>query len=194
MKKNIEPKRKKTIIISRSQVKLTLIMFLVIAIFSGLCITSAFYFSNKNKVLTENIITDLEETIKKEDDIITAFIKYTQSIISERYELQTTKILDGHNENIAAINNSIEEVKETNSLYLIMIIILSSILLLQTIFFIIFSLRRTHKIYGPVFVMTRILEQLKNGEEVNIRPLRKKDEFKQLYELLTEFIKKEQDK
>lgn len=194
MKTNTTPNRKKTIIINRSQIKLTLLMMLIIAVFSGLCILSAFYFSNKNKILTENIITELDETVKKEDDVITAFITYTQSIISHRYELKTTKILEDHNENIETINNIVEDVKKVNNFNLLMVIILAFILLLQTIFFIVFALRQTHKIYGPMFVMTRILEQLKNGEEVNLRPLRKKDEFKQFYELFSEFIKKQQSK
>ncbi len=39
----------------------------------------------------------------------------------------------------------------------------------------------THRICGPVFVLQRYMSELAEGHLPNLRPLRKKDEFKELY-------------
>jgi hypothetical protein len=124
------PKRKKKIVISRSQIRITFLMLLVIAIFSVLCISSAVYFSRKNKLQNDNIITDLNDTIVKEDNMVTAFITFAKTVVSNRYELKTDKIFESHEENIESIKGSVEKIEEVNSQIILLVIILSAILML----------------------------------------------------------------
>ncbi len=53
-----------------------------------------------------------------------------------------------------------------------------------------FGILITHRMAGPVFVMKRVLNDLIEGKESSLRPLRKSDEFKDLYDLLKTFVDK----
>lgn len=46
----------------------------------------------------------------------------------------------------------------------------------------------SHRICGPIYVMTRVLRELADGRIPSVRPLRKKDEFKELNGLLHDVI------
>jgi methyl-accepting chemotaxis protein len=50
------------------------------------------------------------------------------------------------------------------------------------------SILMTHRICGPLFVMKRYLTQIADGRLPVLRPLRRRDEFKDLYEALDEAI------
>ena len=50
------------------------------------------------------------------------------------------------------------------------------------------SLIMTHRICGPLFVLERFIRELGQGRIPNIRPLRKKDEFKALYATFTDTV------
>jgi hypothetical protein len=52
----------------------------------------------------------------------------------------------------------------------------------------IWSIIVTHRISGPVFVMKRVLADLATGRFPRKRPLRKKDEFKDFYEVLWQAV------
>ena len=53
---------------------------------------------------------------------------------------------------------------------------------------IVWSLLVTHRICGPVFVINRWLQELQSGRLPNLRSLRNKDEFKDLYETFASTI------
>ncbi len=50
------------------------------------------------------------------------------------------------------------------------------------------SILMTHRICGPLFVMKRYLLQIADGRLPTLRPLRRRDEFKDLYEALDQAI------
>ncbi len=50
------------------------------------------------------------------------------------------------------------------------------------------SILMTHRICGPMFVMKRYLLEMAQGRLPSLRPLRKRDEFKDLYEALDQAI------
>jgi len=52
-----------------------------------------------------------------------------------------------------------------------------------------FGMIATHRIAGPIFVMTRYLGALAEGRIPSMRPLRKNDELKGLYGSLENYVK-----
>ncbi len=76
-----------------------------------------------------------------------------------------------------------------NNILLIMIVFLiaAGIILYPVI------IRRTHRISGPIFIMSEYIREIINGQYPDLRPMRKKDELKEFYALfsqLIEFLKK----
>jgi HAMP domain-containing protein len=52
----------------------------------------------------------------------------------------------------------------------------------------VWSFVATHRICGPLFVMERYLRELTRGQLPELRPLRRKDEFNQLYSVFAEMV------
>lgn len=52
----------------------------------------------------------------------------------------------------------------------------------------VWSLVFSHRICGPIFVLTRWLEELGTGRFPNVRPLRKKDEFKPIHDVFQQTV------
>ena len=77
------------------------------------------------------------------------------------------------------------EIKRNSSLVLYFIIIM--IVIQSSIIFVLF-IYITHKISGPIYVMTQLLQELKQGKIPKYRPLRKKDELQDMYAELCETI------
>lgn len=69
-------------------------------------------------------------------------------------------------------------IKENSTLVIYCIIILTVI---QTAVIFILSLFFTHKISGPVYVMTQYLREIQKGGKPDFRPLRRKDELHDFY-------------
>lgn len=84
------------------------------------------------------------------------------------------------------INANHEMIKTNNKVVLyilvIMTVIQASIIFFQFLFF-------SHKISGPVLVMTNYLRELRKGNSPEFRPLRVNDELKEFYHELGKTIK-----
>jgi hypothetical protein len=73
-----------------------------------------------------------------------------------------------------------------NSDLVLKIIVLAA--LLQTFIVVFVIIRLSHRITGPIYVMTGYLRELRGGGEPRMRPLRKRDEFKEFYEEFRDLI------
>jgi uncharacterized protein YxeA len=77
------------------------------------------------------------------------------------------------------------KIKEASKIVLYFLIIMT---IVQTIIIFTLSIFFTHKISGPIFVMSRYLKEIKEDKVPEFRPLRDKDEFKEFYQELQEAI------
>jgi len=88
------------------------------------------------------------------------------------------------NEEIIKSNNSIIS---TNT-YLIAAVIIITLAGLGLLFTIL--IRHTHRIAGPIFLMTKYGNEILKGEKPQMRDLREKDEFVEFYNLFRQMINK----
>ncbi len=49
-------------------------------------------------------------------------------------------------------------------------------------------IRQTHRVSGPIYVISTFMKDIIEGREPNLRPLRDKDELKDFYELFKEMV------
>jgi hypothetical protein len=71
----------------------------------------------------------------------------------------------------------------------ILIIVVISIVILQAIVIFFVLIRQTHRIAGPIHVMTSYMKQIINGHiPEHVRALRKKDFFQENYEVFREMV------
>lgn len=63
-----------------------------------------------------------------------------------------------------------------------LIVILIVFLFAQSIILFYLIIRRSHRTSGPVFILNRYISEIQNGKFPEIRPLRPKDDFTQLFD------------
>jgi|GEM_PF-897927 len=71
-------------------------------------------------------------------------------------------------------------------------VIIGSMLIavLGLIFIYLKMIRETHRISGPIYLMTRYIKEIKKGKYPDMRDLRKDDEFREFYDLFRELAEK----
>ncbi len=180
-------KKRQKLIDKKFQLKIT---FRIIGITSiGFLILIAFLGVHATKT-----INDLNKTIKTEDDMVKGFIKYndyTKKIITklqpdEWREIDIKKMTKDHESAMDAIRNQMFSLK-------IFISLLIGIVLLQAIFLYFYLVDMTHKISGPLFVISQQIDLMLKGKKPNLRALRKNDELKEFYDNFTKLVDKMHD-
>ncbi|MDY6968485.1 MAG: hypothetical protein SVR08_07525 [Spirochaetota bacterium] len=89
---------------------------------------------------------------------------------------------------IVAISNNNHEISKiisNNNLIIVLIIAFAILILFIMIFFII---RRASRISGPIYVMTEYINEIIDGGYPDYRPIRKRDEFHDFYELFVKMM------
>lgn len=166
--------RKQYIINKKFQLKTTFsviaIVFVIVAIIIAAIGVNAAY--NNKKLI--NII-------QIQDNIVEALIAYSQSPHDTEQKLAIQNIANDHVKNI----NTIKEIIELNNFLLLIII---AFVILQGIILYFVLIRKTHKIAGPIYVMSNYFNDIIKGNIPNPRPLRKNDELQDFYELFVKMV------
>jgi len=167
-------KRKQYIIDKKFQKKTTFsiigITSLIAAILIGLiCLNLSF--NNKR----------LSNVIEIQDNVVNTLVTYSQGKQLDEQKSAIKNITRFHYNNISTIKDII---KKNN--WLIIIIIIISIGQSIILYFIL--IRKTHRISGPIYVLSKHMNEIINGQYPDIRPLRKEDELKKLYELFRQMV------
>ncbi|HOJ29482.1 MAG TPA: hypothetical protein PL059_10450 [Spirochaetota bacterium] len=166
--------RKQYIINKKFQLKTTFsviaIVFVIVAIIIAAIGVNAAY--NNKKLI--NII-------QIQDNIVEALIAYSQSPHDSDQKLAIQNIANDHVKNI----NTIKEIIELNNFLLLIII---TFVILQGIILYFVLIRKTHKIAGPIYVMSNYFNDIIKGNIPNPRPLRKNDELQDFYALFMKMV------
>jgi len=166
--------RKQYIINKKFQLKTTFsviaIVFVIVAIIIAAIGVNAAY--NNKKLI--NII-------QIQDNIVEALIAYSQSPHDSDQKLAIQNIANDHVKNI----NTIKEIIELNNFLLLIII---TFVILQGIILYFVLIRKTHKIAGPIYVMSNYFNDIIKGNIPNPRPLRKNDELQDFYALFVKMV------
>ncbi|MFC1669421.1 hypothetical protein ACFL20_03460 [Spirochaetota bacterium] len=72
----------------------------------------------------------------------------------------------------------------------ILIISILILVVIESIILFIILIRKTHRISGPIYVMSNYMKDIIEGSDFVFRPLRKKDEFKDFYQLFQDMVQK----
>ncbi|MBU2510082.1 hypothetical protein KJ966_02050 [bacterium] len=197
-------KRKQTIVNRDFQLKKTLGVTAVVSVIISIIIISVGVFitinnneiDNNNAGVIDNIsrtkeIMDLHQSLwinllsLRPDDcnkmdqktIDNAMKDYNNAIDKLNAAIESNENLIKSNQGIMKYNN-----------WLIMMIILFFIIGIAILYNRV--LEHTHRISGPIFVMTRIIKEALEGKDPQMRDLREKDDFKEFHELFRDLIRK----
>ncbi len=169
------------------------IFFILIGI---IIITIGINYYNDNKKI-EKIVGEQNNIMNAQTEIIKSMLQIINIKNGNNYELKT-KIKEKSDNNSLSMRNNIDIIKNltqrNNLIFLIIIVFLiaTGFILYPVL------IRKTHKISGPIYLMSEYIRDVMNGKYPDLRPLRKKDELKEFYQLFSRFItflkKREDDK
>lgn len=180
-------KRKQYVVDKKFQLGTTFtiigVIFLIVAVIIALI---AFNATRNNAKLSQ--IVDVQ------DNIVQALISHTSALeTAKTVQKPAVKGADMEQIELRAIASdhysNIEDMKtmvKRNTWILASVVGLVAI---QGIVLFFILILKTHRIAGPIFVMSMYMRQIRDGSVPDsLRPLRKHDEFKQFYELFGEMV------
>jgi len=139
-------------------------------------------------------IRNLQGAINTEQNIVNAFIKYSDMTSNADLQLRSKKISDDHNASINIIAAHIQVLSGLlKSNFLIILIIAGFILAMGLILFF-YLIRLTHTISGPIYVISQHIQDIMDGKEPSFRALREDDQLKDFYNQFAEMVKTIQSK
>jgi hypothetical protein len=186
--------RKKKIIDKKFQFR-AIFSVAVIALVSFSMITALItFFSVRSRTNIETERIRLENSIKIEDNIVTAFIEYAIKSPGGAIKLSTKTVEKDHTESMDAIKNHIAMLQRYTDDYFYLLLSTIGITILVIAVYCLYMLHFTHRISGPIFVMSRHIQEMLDGREPQFRDLRDKDEFKELYARVVELGGKMKEK
>ncbi len=177
-------KRNIKIINKRKQLKIIIPIIIIYIAASAFTIAIISISFKKSINEIDYAISDLNSSIKTEDDIVNSFVFVAKKLIGKEYELHTEKITTDHNKSLTKINDQIEVLRQISIRQMNILYILIGVLSVIAIILTLFLTGITHKIYGPVYVMTKYLKDILKGKEISGRALRKGDELYDLNNLI----------
>jgi len=182
--------RKKNIIDRKFQLRTVFSVTAIAMIFFAAVIAVIIFFSimSRNNISTE--IRSLEKAAETEDNIVTAFAAYARAVTGLPVKLSIDVIQKDHAESMGAIQDHIVMLKRYADYYFYLLFITIAIMIALAAVYYFYLIRITHRMSGPVFVMSRCIQDLIDGREPRFRSLREKDEFKEMYRKLIELGEK----
>jgi len=153
---------------------LVLITFFIIIGFVGMNA------SQNNKMIKLNVLK-LKRIIEVENKIV----EDKKNEISSKKE--NNKKMDI--EVLTIIKNHLIELENSAEKNIKLFTIILGVIVFFVFILIFYLLRFTHKIAGPIYVMSTYLDDIIEGKELNLRDLRDGDELKEFYEKFTKVIK-----
>ena len=84
--------------------------------------------------------------------------------------------------------------KDIMSFNKILLFLIFGLIIVHSIVLYVLIIRKTHRISGPIYVMSMYIEEIIKGKLPNPRPLRDNDELKDFYELFKKMVDSLRDK
>jgi len=145
--------------------------------------------ANNSKSMKESV-EGLNKAIAIENSIIESFIEFDQAGANTAFVMKIAEIRNDHDNSIKQIWKHVSGLESVIILNHYIITAIIVLFFLQSIIFCFYLIHFTHRIAGPVQVITRYMEKIINGEKAGFRALRDKDELKEFHDKFIEMVKK----
>lgn len=175
----------------RFQLKILFSILALLFLFFG---TSLYFIHRNTRInqrLTQTAVAELNQTVAAEEAIVKSFIKFASAISNRRFDLKTDLIRKDHDASVEKIRNAISRMESITARNNRLMLIITVLFVIQTLFIIVYIISLTHRIYGPIHVMNTMLAEATRGKALNRRKLRKGDEFQTFYENFSAYIEKQ---
>ena len=176
-------KRKKYIINKKFQIKWTLIISLIGTLCAGLFAAGAWYSIHQQNELIVSAITTDDKLRHESQEVMIQLLNMPDRTEKEKesYERQFYELK-------ADFEKSKEDKKAAVAANQRARYIMIAFVLIIGIFLFLWGIVLTHRVAGPLYVIQSTLKRLAETGDLDTRPLREKDEFKDIYNNIRESL------
>ncbi len=182
-------KRKQYIIDKGFQLRHTFSIIGIVSVITAvilIAITASVVYNN-NK-LTENN-TKITNIYEIENSIFVSLSSLPESVkdpVLRKALIQNTK---NHDRNMETLNRIIAFNTTIIRYNKILLAAILAIILAESIALYVILIRKTHRISGPIYVISNFMKDIIAGRDPKLRPLRKGDELQEFYDLFQKMVK-----
>ena len=142
---------------------------------------------HNNSILRENShkITNIYDI---ENSIFTSLSSFPEAVkdpVIKKAMIQNTR---NHEKNMETLNNITSYNTKIITYNRILLWAIILVILVQCAALYIILIRQTHRVSGPIYVISNFMKDIIEGRQPNLRPLRQKDELKEFYELFKQMV------
>lgn len=166
--------RKQYIIDKKFQLRTTFTVIGVVTIISAIIIAAIASYVVWNNSRIDNIY-------QIEDNVFSFLTSRFQGVEDPAYKNAIKQIAQNHNDNLGMLKQII-----TVNQYLLVALLVY--IIGQGLVLYMMLIRQTHRISGPIYVMSNYIRQIIAGNWPTMRNLREKDELKDFYDLLRQMV------
>ncbi len=175
------------------------IKFSIIALIIGAIAFNAAY--NNNQLSTNNrqlrsIIENQSNVIIIQDNNVEALLTYSQYVKDKTHQRAILDVARQHGTNMKTVRQNIttmediirhnENIISYNTLLLVAVCLF---VLAQGVFLYFMLIRKTHRISGPIYVISNYMKQITEGKiPEHVRKLRKNDELQEFYDIFAKMV------
>jgi hypothetical protein len=167
-------KRRNYLIDKKFQIRAT---FIIIALSAAIISTIIIFIS----IIAVFNNTKMKEILSAEDNIVQFLATKPDKVDAQYYNEVLKDIAKKHNTNTKDMNDII-----FNNQILLMVTLL--IALIGECLLSLKLIRLTHRISGPIYVMSNYIRSIIEGKKPEMRDLRKNDELQEFYQLFKEMV------
>jgi len=160
------------------------IMSVITAVILGIITISVVY---NNGILKENN-TKITNIYELENSIFVSLSSIPETVKDPNQKNALIQNFKNHDKNMETLNHiiSYNTTIITSNIALLLVILVTVIL--ESIVLYVILIRKTHRVSGPIYVMSNFMKDIIDGREPKLRPLRSKDELKEFYELFRRMV------
>ncbi|HOP64891.1 MAG TPA: hypothetical protein PK358_17915 [Spirochaetota bacterium] len=181
-------KRKKKLIDKKFQLRSVFTIISITAVFMIIAVLVMTVITAENKKLMKESVDGLNRAIDVENAIVDSFIEYKQSGAGSSLVIRADAVKADHEKAIEKIRGYVSGLESLIRKNYYIIAGILALFFLQSIVFCLYLIRYTHRIAGPVLVISNYMERIINGENAGFRELRNRDELKELHAKFIEMV------
>lgn len=134
--------------------------------------------------------TQIKASIQVLENLYTAEKAQKAEIGRIARESNNGYVIDSYERNLVTLKKLIDQLDEQAEIHFRLLSMIIGIVLVLSAALYFYLINLTHRISGPIYVLTSYVEDLMEGREPNMRELRTQDEFQEFYRLFTELAEK----
>ncbi|MBN2078738.1 MAG: hypothetical protein JW838_07210 [Spirochaetes bacterium] len=180
-------KRKQYLIDRQYQLKTTFSIIGIVTIITALILGAITASVVYNNIRLNGNNTRIDNIYKIENSIF-VFLSSIQKTKDPTLKKALRESAARHDENMETLSDIISynnTIIIYNKFLLIAILI---IIVTQCVVLYVMLIRKTHRVSGPIYVISNFMKEIIQGKRPHLRPLRENDELKEFYELFKEMV------